>query len=78
NSVTYVNSNDNTYIYAAIKGGHGGNIKYTDQGMDDVKLAKITLNSKAANTSSWCKISVMDIKSNTLDYKERLCNIQKK
>ncbi|ASG74521.1 beta-propeller fold lactonase family protein [Salmonella enterica] len=78
NAVAYVNSNDNTYIYAAIKGGHGKNVKYTDQGIDDVKLAKITLNNKHANTSSWCKISIMDIKSNTFDYKEHQCDIQRK
>ncbi|ECL5068343.1 beta-propeller fold lactonase family protein [Salmonella enterica] len=77
NAVTYVNSGDNTYIYAAIKGGHGKNVKHTDKDMDDVKLAKIILNSKAANPSSWCKISVMDIKSNTFDYEEHQCDIQK-
>ncbi|EAM4650757.1 hypothetical protein EGD29_23905, partial [Salmonella enterica] len=59
-------------------GGHGKNVKYTDQGMDDVKLAKITLNNKYANTSLWCKISIMDIKSNTFDYKEHQCDIQQK
>ncbi|HGB3676394.1 TPA: hypothetical protein ACIVDA_004454, partial [Salmonella enterica subsp. enterica serovar Muenchen] len=78
NAVAYVNSDNNTYIYATIKGGHGKNVKYTDQGMDDVKLAKITLNKKYVNTSSWCKISIMDIKSNTFDYKERQCTIQQK
>ncbi|EHI3120786.1 beta-propeller fold lactonase family protein [Salmonella enterica] len=77
NAVTYLNVGDNTNIYATIKGGHGKNVKYTDHGIDDVKLAKITLNSKAANTSSWCTISVIDIKSNTFDYKEHQCNIQK-
>ncbi len=76
NAVTYINSSDKTYIYAAIKGGHGKNVKHTEQGINDVKLAKITLNSKKANTSSWCKISIMDIKSNTFDYKEHQCNIQ--
>ncbi|EBP3056782.1 TPA: beta-propeller fold lactonase family protein [Salmonella enterica subsp. enterica serovar Reading] len=78
NAVTYVNFDNNTYIYATIKGGHGKNVKHTDQGMDDVKLAKITLNKKYINTSSWCKISIMDIKSNTFDYKGRQCTIQQK
>lgn len=76
NTVIYVNSNDKTYIYAVIKGGHGKNVKHTDKDMDDVKLAKITLNNKAANSPLWCKISVMDIKSNTFDYVENQCDIQ--
>ncbi|MDJ6542878.1 hypothetical protein LEC33_24270 [Salmonella enterica] len=76
NTVTYVNSGDKTYIYAGMKGGHGKNMKYTEN-IYDVKLAKITLNNKATDLSSWCKISVLDIKSNNFDYTDQQCEVKK-
>ncbi|HHX0267633.1 TPA: hypothetical protein ACU3VF_004995 [Escherichia coli] len=76
NYVTYINSGYNTYLYAAIKGGHGNNIKHTEQGVDDVKLAKITINRKAVNSESWCTISLLDIKSNTFDYQGQICDVE--
>lgn len=78
NYVTYINSGENTYLYAVIKGGHGHNIKHTEQGVDDVKLAKITLNRKEINSKSWCTISLLDIKSNTFDYKGKQCDVYNK
>lgn len=76
NTVTYVNSSDKTYIYAGIKGGHGENMKHTED-IHDVKLAKITLNNKATDLSLWCKISVLDIKSNKFDYTDQQCEVKK-
>ncbi|HFP3769808.1 TPA: YncE family protein [Escherichia coli] len=78
NYVTYINSGENTYLYAVIKGGHGHNIKHTEQGVDDVKLAKITINRKEINSESWCTISLLDIKSNTFDYKGKQCDVHNK
>ncbi|EGM1627828.1 hypothetical protein IRP16_004408 [Salmonella enterica] len=76
NSIAYVNAGDKTYVYAGIKGGHGRNIKHTDKNVDDVKIAKITLNSKNQDRFLWCRISVLDIKSNKFDYIDRQCDIK--
>ncbi|MHC5174523.1 YncE family protein [Serratia rhizosphaerae] len=76
NSIVYRNHDKKTDIYVGIKGGHGENVKHTDKGMDDVKLAKITLDNQAKNTASWCSISILNVKSNKFEYKGKQCEVE--
>lgn len=75
NSIAYNNHDGKVDIYVGIKGGHGKNVKHTEQDADDVKLAKITINSKFFEPLSWCKISVFDIKSDRYDYYNTDCDV---
>lgn len=74
NSVVYRNAGEATNIYVGIKGGHGKNVKDTGKNLDDVKIAKITLTG-TPDDKSWCKISVLDVKSNKFDYQDRQCDL---
>ncbi|HEC8062488.1 TPA: hypothetical protein R4B11_004724, partial [Salmonella enterica subsp. enterica serovar Potsdam] len=63
-----------TDIYVSVKGGHGENVKKTEES-DDVKLAKLTIDEGILGASPWCKISILDIKSDTYDQKDEDCVI---
>lgn len=77
NSVVYRNNDNKTDIYVSVKGGHGENVKKTEES-DDVKLAKLTIDGGILGPTPWCKISMLDIKSGTYDQKDEDCDILQK